>query len=251
MYKLPESMLCKKLKVTVIGAGGNGSFLIEELISIDTCLRMLDPLCGLDVTVYDRGIVSYANLVRQKFFPTQVGTNKAEACIFNANNLHGKSWKYVADNFVPDEWCGGEDYKSCDVLISCLDRPSTRYAISKMRLSRPILWLDLGTNNRAGQIVLGELGSGRKLPNICDLYDYSGLSDEDALIKSCSAQESIARQDIGVNAMCARYGAQILSNLLRYGSIDVHGIHFDTRTLEAIPIHVSDADWALYGYVVS
>ncbi|MFA0698581.1 hypothetical protein, partial [Vibrio sp. 10N.222.49.C9] len=60
---------------------------------------------------------------------------------------------------------------------------------------------------------------------------------------------SLERQDLGVNATTARFGAQILWNLVRHGSITTHGAHINIRNLEIIPINVDPNVWSLYGYV--
>jgi PRTRC genetic system ThiF family protein len=247
MYKLPLNFFGKRLSVALIGAGGSGSAIFNELIRLDTTLNALDTQSGLDVTVFDGSNVSHANITRQTFFVSQIGSNKADALVWSSNNLHGKQWQAVPKHFIADQ----KTLEKYDIIITALDRPSVRYEISKAAsMYSKTLWLDMGNDATEGQVVLGELkrSASKELPHICDLYDYSQLSDKDALIKSCSAEESISRQELGVNQFAARIGAQVLWNALRHGSIESHGAMFNAKTLEVTPIHCDPNTWALYGY---
>lgn len=241
MYAIPMRLLGTKIKVALIGLGGSGSAMAKELIQLDTTLTALDSQCGLEVTLFDGSVVTQANTARQSFFPSQVGANKAQATAWTANNLYGKNWNAV-DQHITDL----TQLQNFDVIITALDRPSVRYEISKLKSN--CLWLDMGNDATAGQVVLGELSrtASKTLPTICDLYDYSQLSDADALIKSCSAEESIQRQQLGVNQFAARIGAQILWNLFRHGKIESNGAYFDVSTLRVDPITTDD--WAILGW---
>ncbi|WP_025744853.1 PRTRC system ThiF family protein [Salinivibrio costicola] len=241
MYSLPAYMLGERLNVAVIGIGGTGSAMVNELIQLDTTLRALDPNGGLDVTLIDGSNVTQANIARQSFFPSQVGMNKAEAMAWTANNLYGKNFVAKPEHFETEK-----HRINTDIVITALDRPSVRYQISQS--TGTFLWLDMGNDAGAGQVVLGESKNtpNKTLPTICDLYDYTQLDDSDAEIKSCSAEESLARQQLGVNHFAARIGAQLLWNLLRHGKIDSNGAYFDVTTLRVEPL--TDEDWRIHGF---
>lgn len=241
MYSLPFEKLAKKWKVAIIGIGGSGSYMAAEIRQLDTCLRALNSECGLEVTLIDGSNVTEANIARQQFFPTQVGQNKAEAAVWTANNLYGKAWKAI-----PRHLTSTQTLREYDLIITALDRPSTRFMISKM--TADTYWLDMGNDATSGQVVFGQLHNKNQkvLPHICDLFDYSELSDDDAEVKSCSAEQSINRQELGTNQTAARIGAQILWNLWRHGKIETNGAYFNVTTLNVDPI--TEEDWAIYGY---
>lgn len=245
MYSLPLDWHGRQLKIAVLGAGGTGSAIVlNELIRLDTTLQALDSHSGLLVDVYDGSVVTQANITRQTFFATQVGLNKAEAVIWTARNLHGKPWKAMPHNVESFS----NQLHHYDIIITAVDRPSVRYQISQQRWHKKILWLDMGNGHTDGQVILGELGKDKYLPTICDLYDFANYDDSDAERKSCSAEESIARQELGVNQFAARIGAQILWNLLRHGQIQSHGAYFDAKSLHVDPILIDEQIWAIYGY---
>lgn len=243
-YRAPMKLLNDQIRVLLIGAGGTGSHLNRELIQLDTCLRQLNHK-GLHVTIADGGVVTNANLSRQHFLPTQTGMNKAEAQVFIANNLYGRNFTAIPRQINPEDI----GYKDFDILITAVDKPSVRFGIHQHRpTTGNVLWLDTGNDHTSGNIVLGHWCRTPQIPSICDLYDYSLLSDGDSEIKSCSSAESIGRQTLGVNATSARLAAQLLWNLVRNGEIDVHGAHFDTTTLESFPIHCNTKTWGMYGW---
>lgn len=240
MYNLPVELAGKVLKIALVGVGGSGSAMVKELIQLDTTLRALDPLSGLSVTLIDGSVVTQANIARQSFFPSQVGQNKAVASVWTANNLYAKKWEAY-----PHHLESVSMLQQFDIVITALDRPSVRLSISKSK--GRFLWLDMGNNATQGQVVLGEVTGGKKkLPTICDLYDYSKLTDADADIKSCSAEESISRQQLGVNQFAARISGQLLWNLLRNGKIESNGAYFDVQALTVDPI--GKADWNILGW---
>lgn len=244
MYELPLSFHGRVIKIALIGVGGSGSAIAQELMQLDTTLRALDSASGLSVEVFDGTVVTNANICRQAYFPTQVGSNKAQATVWTANNLHGKQWVAHPRHFE----VGKDNLSEFDVVITAVDKPSVRYNISQLPPRKTVLWLDMGNDATQCQIVLGELASRKYLPHICDLYDYEHLSDDDGLEKSCSAEESIRKQELGVNQFAARVGAQLLWNLFRHGKIDTHGAYVDVKTLQVDPLVIDEQTWEIYGY---
>ncbi|MGR5347314.1 PRTRC system ThiF family protein [Vibrio mediterranei] len=236
----------RNLKIALVGCGGTGSYLSKELIQIAKTMKALDPDSNLSVTYYDPSTVTESNLARQNFFPTMVGCNKAEALVWEANNLHGLSFKANNQAF------SASNLSSYHLIITALDRPSTRFKLYEagMKKSGKTLWLDCGNDATSGQILLGELcdTKGTRLPTICDFFDYSTLTDDEADRKSCSAIESLYRQQPGVNATAARIAGQLLNNLLFSGQLTTHGAFFDAKSLSSSPIDVNGDEWDIFGY---
>ncbi|WP_318493461.1 PRTRC system ThiF family protein [Photobacterium leiognathi] len=247
MYKLPKDFIGKNLNVILIGAGGTGSFISEELIFINNIFNEIHNI-NLNITIADGSNVTQANLIRQKFFIPQVGMNKAEALVYTANNLFNQNFNAYSKN-IDDEYIQTH-LAEFDIIITALDRPSTRYKIYQAlkNKSNKTLWIDAGNDDKSGQVCIGELGKNRYLPTICDLYDYSQLNDKDALIKSCSTAQSLARQTHGVNAMAAKIASQYLYNLITDGEINSSLTFFDLKTLEIDNIEINEEKWSVFGY---
>nr|WP_301334101.1 PRTRC system ThiF family protein [Vibrio agarivorans] len=239
--------MLRKINIAVIGCGGTGSFIVDSLIGLDTALKQLGHQ-GLSVRMFDGSNVTPTNLIRQKFLPFQVGENKAKALEFIANSLHEKDFVAVPEYFNISNKYNNEVH-TADLIITCVDKPSVRYALSQLN-NADTMWLDCGNGRSSGNVVLGDMKPKpqKALPNICDLYDYSQLSDADSEVKSCSAEQSISRQEFGVNQHCASHAISILWNLVRNGTIDHHGVHFDLKAGTVDPIKVCENEWLTYGY---
>lgn len=254
-FHLPKNWHTNRIKVLLIGAGGTGSHICRELIELDSALVALGHQ-GLHVTIADNGVVTNANLARQLFYPVDLGMNKAVALVNSANNLHGKDWRYIDEEI--DVNCGHEIRAvSPDLIITAVDKPSVRKNIAtRTKVGTPeferIIWLDAGNSDLQGQVVLGELvtssDESERLPHVCDLFDYSDLTDDESEIKSCSSEESLTRQSLGVNATAARIVSQLLWNLIRFMSIENQGAFFDCKKLSMEPIPICKDFWAMLGY---
>lgn len=248
--ELPSKLIDKKINITLIGCGGTGSFIgVNELTQLDTTLKALGGM-GIKVTMVDGSNVTTANLSRQRFFPHQVGSNKAEALTFIANNFYQKEWVAVPYNLDPSEFTRHSCIMKADIIITAVDSASFRYQLHQATENYPFeskLWLDCGNDDISGQVIIGQMGRYRTVPCVTDLFDYSTIEDESAA-KSCSAEESIARQTLGVNATAARHASQLLWNLIRFGETDIHGVFFNCLEMTSNPLSVSEDEWAIYGY---
>lgn len=247
MYYIPHTLVNANVKIALVGAGGTGSYFAIELVKLATAMRTLSPESSLEVTIFDGGIVTEANCIRQNFYATQIGLNKADAITWVTNNLHSMNFKSVGKNIKPS------DLDGFDLIITCVDLPSIRYQIyqyfnNSFNAYRKVLWLDTGNTENSGQLVLGEFGNNKYLPTVCDLYDYSILSDKKGEHKSCSAIESLTKQNLGVNAFCARLGGQLLCNLFLKGRIKNHGAYFDCEELSSYPLNIDLETWKIHGY---
>jgi len=251
-YTIPSSWLNRTLNVTLLGCGGTGSEMIDELFRIHSLLIALGG-SGLNVTAYDGDIVSEANIGRQRFWPCDVGHFKAEVLITRLNSFGLTEWQYKNKAFKCKEINPGFT-RTTDLLISCVDSPKIRAKIgkkaNKLTNHRDMLWLDCGNDAHSGNIILGHLCSRKPeqaLPNVFDLYPV--LSDmKDNETPSCSTQEALFKQDYGINRSVAREAGNLVWQLLRHGSVDYHGSYVDIRSGSVTPLKVDAALWASFGY---
>ncbi|PSU31662.1 PRTRC system ThiF family protein [Photobacterium lutimaris] len=248
--ELPSNLINKEINITLIGCGGTGSHIgVCELTQLDSTIKALGGK-GIMVTMVDGSDVTTANLSRQRFFPHQVGSNKAEALTFIANNFYQKEWQCVPQNLDPSTLTRHPCITGADIIITAVDSASFRYQLHQATKDYPLrnkLWLDCGNDDVSGQVICGEMGCNRTVPCVTDLFDYSTIEDESAA-KSCSAEESIARQTLGVNATAARHASQLLWNIIRFGETDIHGVFFNCLEMTSNPLSVCEEEWAIYGY---
>ncbi|MFJ3110131.1 PRTRC system ThiF family protein [Pseudomonas putida] len=231
-YKAPKGWTSGPIRIVVLGAGGNGSEVVDCLSSMHCAIRSLGHPYGLHVTIIDDALVRESNLVRQRFWPCDMGQYKA-VVLANRYNLNlGLEWVGLPHRFPSEPTRFA--VAGADLIISCVDVSSARVAIGECTsLKHNAMWLDMGNGHRHGQVVFGALReSERKVyPNVLDIYPEI-LEMADSNTKSCSAAESIASQDCLINRTVATAAMNIVWELLRSGSTDRNWITVSLETGE-------------------
>ena len=247
-YKIPGKWLDHQVRVSIIGAGGTGSQIADQLASLQTTLQMLGHP-GFDVTVYDGDRVSSSNIGRQRFTRSDIGGYKAPLLVNRINQFYGLDWQAMPRYFDPARGGNG-----CDLLITAVDKAAFRAELGSRASEayREGLWLDMGNGESTGNVVLGHLtwpeGQSR-LPNVFDLYpELANMQAVDDEAPSCSTEEAISRQSWPVNRMAAMLASEILWNLFRNGQITHHGAFFQLNPMCVQNLPVDPNVWAMMGY---
>lgn len=245
-YSMPAEWLDRAIHIALVGVGGNGSEMLDALGRMHLSLKAIGHPEGLQVTAYDPDEISETNIVRQRFYPAEIGQNKAVTAIQRMNVYLGTDWSAYPARF------GESGCPSCDsdLVIGCVDSVSGRNAIAGYRGHRSWdrqLYLDLGNDSHTGQVVLGHLVVGEdpiRLPIVQDLFPEIADEKEEDDAPSCSAAESLMRQNFGVNRTMATMAANLLWNLFTSPGIDHHGYFVDTRSGQINPLRIDPALWA-------
>ncbi len=206
----PEEWGEDVIKVCLVGCGGTGSEVLDILSQFHLALQARGS-AGLHVTAWDAASVKTSNIVRQRFWPCDIGQNKAICLINRYNMLLGTDWDAHPENLKFNS-----DF---DLLITAVDVASARceFADEKGWLERP--WLDFGNSVDFGQAVLGTIGGKRKKPdfkNVVEHYPDLRKSKGDRK-ESCSTLESLLTQDVLINRAVAVAGMSMLWELLKQG----------------------------------
>ncbi len=129
------------LKVLVVGAGGNGSKLVVGIKNLHGALRALE-YPGIQLALADGDLVSESNLVRQSFYPSDVGLPKATVLINRINISCGLSWEAVPRYFTAAD---AQEARP-NLLISCVDSRRARAVVQEgMNSYEGLLYhLDIG-----------------------------------------------------------------------------------------------------------
>lgn len=253
-YRLPGEWMDRPVRVVVVGAGGSGSHVIANLAVQHQAMLALGHPHGLQVRVYDHDEVSEANVGRAKFYPADVGNNKASVIVNRINLCFGLAWQDVPHAF--HESLDVKEREWPDIVIGCVDTRRSRRAIHASLTKHASyfgekLWLDLGNGEHDGQVVLGSTGKDHeRMPFVTDLYPemLEAKSDPKDAGPSCSMAEALRKQSAFVNSACAMNAVSMLANLFRTARLEYSAIFFDisrgrTTTLAAAP----DA-WARFGW---
>jgi len=248
VYRAPESLLDQVVSIALVGAGGTGSALTDQLASLEATLVQLGHP-GFDVTVYDPDRVTATNLGRQRFTRADLGLHKAIVLVHRINLFYGVRWKAHPG--------GAEDSPrgpAPALLLTCVDSAPARIAVARWARSEynPTLWLDCGNGALQGQVVLGHLGGERsalasRLPNVLDLFpELHEMKDDDT--PSCSTAQALRKQALPVNRVAATIALDLLYSLFRFGRLEHHGAQFTVDPLRVTPIPIDPKAWELYGY---
>lgn len=235
------------LRVLVVGAGGNGSKLTVGLKNLHGALVALGHP-GLQVGLADGDSVSTSNLVRQNFYPSDVGLNKATVLVNRINISCGLTWEALPRYLGP----GDVQTARPHLLLSCVDSRRARATIQAgiERSGETIYHADLGNTRDCGQVVLG-CPPGHYNPHKRDrlrtalelfpeLVDAS-LPEDDT--PSCSTMEALDKQDLFVNDTLVTSALALLWRLLRHGEIQHHGSFVDLKTGSVRPLPIDPRLW--------
>ncbi|ASN83237.1 PRTRC system ThiF family protein [Deinococcus ficus] len=230
------------LKVAVVGVGGTGSEVLSALINVHLGLRALGKP-GLEVHAFDPDTVSEANLVRQRYYPQDIGLPKAKVLIHRINLSMGGAMgvKWVGQPFRFDSECARYPW---DIVLSCVDSRKERRKLhgyaSQKRFTKWALWGDFGNDSDRGQVLFGEPGRSKyALPWATQLHpDLIDLSLPDDDTPSCSTIEAIERQGLLINKTVATLGVQLLWEALKTGKMAHHGYYFNYSrgSFQGVPI---------------
>ena len=225
-----------RLQVCLVGCGGTGTHVLTNLAMINEGLKF-HGRPEMKVKVFDFDQVEPHNIGRQSFSKADVGQNKAKAMVERINRFYGYSWEYSDQEFQSQRI----DY---DILISAVDTVKSRTNIEDAWLDSfqrqnpgNSYWMDIGNGADSGQVILSAIENGEvSLPTF---YDQFGHVKEDDNEPSCSAVESLAKQDMFINKYMATLATNMLWTLLINFRIHYRGLFANMSTLEISPILIT------------
>jgi len=238
-------MLSHRVRIALIGCGGNGSQMLTGLARLNHAITALGHP-GLEVTVYDPDTVSEANMGRQLFGAFDVGASKAHVLVNRINAFFGLNWEAVHSRF------DDTSYRQVVMAIACVDSARARHEIHhKLRRQGVHYLMDLGNRAADGQVLLGELFEGRvalgapadsaRLPSPYDvlpeLVDLQAKEDD---TPSCGLAEALERQELFVNQSVVTPALSILWEFFRHGKLTWHGAFVNLRTGSMRPLNVRE-----------
>lgn len=223
------------IHVAVVGAGGTGSHLVTLLTEVHKGIIALGGR-GLTVTVYDHDEVSYTNTIRQNYGAQEIGRNKAVTLVTRVNLACSLPWRAEPRRFTAqDLTMSGRP--APQVVFTCVDSNAARREIGKAFLSsRAHYWIDTGNTRTTGQVLLAQpIRKGEpRLPAPTEEYAELLATDEEDT-PSCSALESLTRQDLMINREVAVRAAGMLWRLLSRGYVTHRGVILNAESGFAVP----------------
>jgi PRTRC genetic system ThiF family protein len=238
LHPIHPGLLRHKVRILVVGCGGNGSAIAAGLPYLHQALLVCGHPEGLHVKLLDPDIISPTNCVRQPFSQSEIGLYKSVVLANRLNLFWGLDWEGI-----PERLDNKRRLDGVDIVIGCVDTRGARAAIAKCAedWSEVDYWLDLGNNADSGQFVLGEPLNRKNRRHRLRLRTVSELFpevieqelDEDG-VPSCSAVEALDRQAPFINPTLANHALALLARLFRYGTTSYHGGFLSLSSLSGL-----------------
>jgi PRTRC genetic system ThiF family protein len=111
----PE-LLKQKVRVLVVGCGGNGSAIAAGLPYLHQALLAYGHPEGLHVTLLDRDVISATNCVRQPFSRSEIGLSKSIVLANRLNLFWSLEWQGIPERLDPKR-----RLDSVNLVIGCVD----------------------------------------------------------------------------------------------------------------------------------
>lgn len=257
-HYLPTGMLTRPVKILLVGAGGTGSRMLENLMNLHRAMVALGHPYGIDLTLIDDDRVSEANVGRQAFYQCDVGSYKAITLINRANMALGHGTRWTADvGRISTDTTGLTNFH---MVIGAVDNRSARLGIlrSLERAGSGLrYYLDLGNRSSDGQVVLGQVNSGTKktdpewrLPHVGEMFPElidSALDKQEDDTPSCSLAEALEKQSLFINPAVSLFASNILWQLFTKGEIENHGAFVNLDHMSVMPMAIDKEVWKRFG----
>lgn len=248
-HYLDETLFQRQVSIHIIGCGGTGSHLVPRLPLLHKSMLALGHPGGINVHVWDGDNVSESNTVRQNFFPPDIGLNKASIMVNRVNGAYGLNWKAHPCRFTRKLADSSFGYNDMDIVIGCVDTKSARREIDSFvrNRSRTTYYIDSGNTANSGQIIIGQYAlkhnDALRLPLASELYPelFEGVDDNEP---SCSARDSLSKQGLATNPMCASWIMTWLSEVFRHGYAEWSGLFFNLSNGRSSSIPIDPDVWA-------
>lgn len=252
-FYLPQSFVSSEVRVALIGLGGTGGEMADNLARLHLILKELDAESGLKITFFDDDVVSKSNIGRTRFSPSDVGQQKAELMAYRYNMFYGLDIEYQNKRFDINSTL---DY---DLIVSATDSAKFRVDmgefIAKKRVNADFytkdrLWLDMGNETYSAQVVLSHITKGNRnnptLPTVYDLYKeelIEAVESEKLEKTSCGLLDSLSAQSPFINKAISTQAGVMLDKLFRKGVLLNHGAFINIDKTEAKPLAINPNIW--------
>jgi PRTRC genetic system ThiF family protein len=244
----------KRIKIVVVGLGGNGGFLARHAACLLIFLRTLGKQATL--TFIDPDRVEEVNIPRQNFCAAEIGRYKAEALARRYADAFGVDIGCIPEAFDPG--MVKAHWEVLTILVGCVDGAAGRIAMEetlkqnreyqKRKNAPRIIYLDLGNGLDYGQVLLGTT---ERVDDLATAFSLSPLPYVSLLPSpllqqpqlreprpeerqnhdlSCAALLAANAQALLINPMMAAEAADYLYRLLVTGNLKKFATFIDLPT---------------------
>lgn len=219
----------------VVGCGGTGGFVAEHLA------RLLPKDKELFLVDHDR--VEDLNLVRQNFYPEDIGKFKSEALGERLARKYQRKIGYSVHPFSA-QMISRIDYTDT-LYIGCVDGPVGRIELSKV-CQHNHWWLDSGNGDYTGQVLIGNTTNKNNLMDNGNPSRYIPAPSLQlpALLKPLTKKQLSCTENVDqspvINQMMATLVVVFVEKILR-NELEWRGIYVDLNNGTMNPIPIDDS----------
>ena len=245
-HRLDNMRMDREPNVLIVGAGGTGGFFAESLCRLMTGRRAV-------ITIIDHDVVEQHNLLRQNFYPEDVGQPKSMAL---ATRLSRQYQRPISYSTVPVSVERSSIRPTLDhrpnLIVSCVDNAEARIALNKVIESFYDTWLiDTGNGDEWGQALIGNTTSNHYShrsfrDNVCRRLPTPLIQRPDLAIDppdhrpdiDCAAALDLTDQDPTINQLMASLTIQMVRRLIA-GTLTYMSVYADQAAGTVIPTHAT------------
>ena len=251
-YYLDNEFLLDNPWINVVGCGGTGGFVAEGLCRL---------FQGREATIVlvDHDRVEPHNLLRQNFYPDDVGKFKSQALADRLARAYRRPVGYSVYPFREyEDQPHGHGYPGLpayggSLIIGCADNAAARRAMAECLPGHPARWLiDAGNDTDWGQVLVGNVAERVVLEEspfageTCYLAPAPTLQRPDLLTAvstrppdvDCAAALDLTDQDPTVNQMMASLVLQVVRRMVA-GTCPFMGLYLDMDQGTVAPTYVT------------
>lgn len=188
-FGLKGQQLLSQLKIGIVGVGGTGSAVAEQLVREGIKNFIVADHDKFDPSNLTRIYGSYrdtkqdykVNIIRKHLKKIQ-------------NDIHIKT---ISGNILSQKTL--KHFKNCDIIFSCTDRHAPRSVLNELahQYFIPVIDIGVGIDSKYDKIVGGTVRVSLSSPSIPCLYCIGIIKSEQILAESLSAKELEKRQKEG------------------------------------------------------
>ena len=252
-YRINNEFLLNNPYITVVGAGGTGGFVAESLCRLFTGR-------AATITLVDHDRVEPHNLLRQNFYPENVGQFKSQALAERLARNYNRPIRYSLHPFMKykSSSCAtsypGLPSHGNRLIIGCADNAAARREMNDTLSSNSRIWLiDAGNDTTWGQVLIGNVGDKdhyiHKPPfsgEICNLLPAPIVQRPDLLTAipttppniDCAAALDLTDQDPTINQMMASLVIGVVRRMVA-GTCPFMSLYLDMDLGSVIPSYIS------------
>ena len=241
-HRVEARYYAHSLDFLLIGAGGTGGFVAEAL-----CRLMSGRPAS--ITIVDHDVVERHNLLRQNFYPQEVGQPKSKALAHRLSQLYQRA---IAYSTIP----ASAHYQELrpqlprrpQIIITCVDNAQARLDIEQTITKYNNPWLiDAGNGDTWGQVLIGNTNDPDHAregfrQGVCHALPTPLLQRPDLAYDppdpgprvDCAAALDLTDQDPTINQLMAALTIQTVRRLIA-GTLTYMALYADQTTGQVSP----------------